>query len=96
MIGWRLPVGEMVEAIPAAAAELQRESMLPAARAIMTTDRYPKLRRASAAGGSIVGTAKGAGMIEPDMALRSLLALPGGAAHREWRVLSRPPCSPSC
>mmetsp|Transcript_25306 Transcript_25306/g.81216 ORF Transcript_25306/g.81216 Transcript_25306/m.81216 type:complete len:464 (+) Transcript_25306:85-1476(+) len=68
VIGWRLPVGEMAEAIPAAAAELQRESMLPAARAIMTTDRYPKLRRASAAGGSIVGTAKGAGMIEPDMA----------------------------
>lgn len=77
MIGWRLPVGEMAEAVPAAAAELQRESMLPAARAIMTTDRYPKLRRASAAGGSIVGTAKGAGMIEPDMALRCSPRAPG-------------------
>jgi glutamate N-acetyltransferase/amino-acid N-acetyltransferase len=38
------------------------------ARAIMTTDAFPKVRRAAVGGGSIVGIAKGAGMIEPNMA----------------------------
>jgi len=45
---------------------------LEAARAIMTTDTFPKLARASAEIGgvpvSLVGIAKGAGMIAPDMA----------------------------
>lgn len=40
-----------------------------AARAIMTTDTHPKLARARCDGGaSIVGIAKGVGMIAPDMA----------------------------
>ncbi len=34
----------------------------------MTTDLYPKVRRAEAGEGSIVGIAKGAGMIEPNLA----------------------------
>jgi glutamate N-acetyltransferase/amino-acid N-acetyltransferase len=34
----------------------------------MTTDLYPKVRRASAGEGSVVGIAKGAGMIEPNLA----------------------------
>jgi glutamate N-acetyltransferase/amino-acid N-acetyltransferase len=34
----------------------------------MTTDLYPKVRRVELGGGSIVGVAKGAGMIEPDLA----------------------------
>ncbi|ACG72449.1 arginine biosynthesis bifunctional protein ArgJ [Anaeromyxobacter sp. K] len=68
VIGWRLPVDRMVEALPAAAAALQGGSALPAAEAIMTTDLYPKLRRAEVGGGSIVGFAKGAGMVEPNLA----------------------------
>ncbi|ACL64630.1 arginine biosynthesis bifunctional protein ArgJ [Anaeromyxobacter dehalogenans 2CP-1] len=68
VIGWRLPVDRMVEALPAAAAALQGGSALPAAEAIMTTDLYPKLRRADVGGGSIVGFAKGAGMVEPNLA----------------------------
>jgi len=68
VIGWSLPVEPMAAALPAALTALQRETMFGAARAIMTTDRYPKLRRASVHGGSIVGIAKGAGMIEPNMA----------------------------
>ncbi len=38
------------------------------AEGIVTTDLYPKIRRASVGGGSIVGIAKGAGMIEPNLA----------------------------
>lgn len=68
VIGWQLPVDAMLAAAPQAAANLQGTSFLPAAEGIMTTDLYPKVRRVAVGGGSIVGIAKGAGMIEPDMA----------------------------
>jgi glutamate N-acetyltransferase/amino-acid N-acetyltransferase len=38
------------------------------ARAIMTTDAFPKVRASAVGRGRIVGIAKGAGMIEPNMA----------------------------
>src|SRR3954454_9208719 len=68
VIGWRLPVEAMLEAIPAAVAALTPGSGLPAAEGIVTTDLYPKVRRAAVGAGSIVGIAKGAGMVEPNMA----------------------------
>jgi len=68
VIGWGLPVAAMLGALPAAVASLAAGSVLPAAEGIVTTDLYPKVRRADLAGGSLVGIAKGAGMIEPNMA----------------------------
>ncbi len=70
IIGWKLPVEAIKEAIPIAAANLQSTSILPAAIGITTTDRYPKLACVAPEGKkwSIAGTAKGAGMIEPNMA----------------------------
>ncbi len=68
VIGWELPVDAMVAALPQVAAALTPGSILPAAEGIVTTDLYPKIRRADIGGGSIVGIAKGAGMIEPNMA----------------------------
>ena len=68
VIGWALPVDAMVAALPAAAATLTADSILPAAEGIVTTDLYPKIRRAKVGAGSIVGIAKGAGMIEPNLA----------------------------
>ncbi len=68
VIGWRLPDAAMVEALPQAASALQGRTVVPAAEAIMTTDLYPKVRRAEVGEGSIVGIAKGAGMIEPNLA----------------------------
>jgi glutamate N-acetyltransferase/amino-acid N-acetyltransferase len=68
VIGWRLPVEAMLEAIPRAAAALGGGSVMPAAEGIMTTDLYPKVRRADVGDGAIVGIAKGAGMIEPNLA----------------------------
>jgi glutamate N-acetyltransferase/amino-acid N-acetyltransferase len=68
VIGWSLPVDAIVAALPQTVATLTGESILPAAEGIVTTDLYPKVRRASVGGGSIVGIAKGAGMIEPNMA----------------------------
>jgi len=68
VIGWRIPVDAMVGALPDAAAALKAGSILSAAEGIVTTDLYPKVRRASVGDGCIVGIAKGAGMIEPNMA----------------------------
>lgn len=70
VIGWRLPAKELAEeVVPAAINNLQIESAFNAARDIMTTDRYPKLRSKSLSNGArIIGIAKGAGMIEPNMA----------------------------
>jgi glutamate N-acetyltransferase/amino-acid N-acetyltransferase len=68
VIGWGLPVEAMLAALPQVVATLTPGSVLPAAEGIMTTDLYPKVRRAAASGGSIVGIAKGAGMIEPNLA----------------------------
>lgn len=68
VIGWTLPLEAMAGALPAAVRSLAPGSILPAAEGIVTTDLYPKIRRALVGGGSIVGIAKGAGMIEPNMA----------------------------
>eukprot|EP01031_Cornospumella_fuschlensis_P026105 gene26105-31523_t len=72
IIGWRLPLPTMLKALPELSKNLQRDSMLPAAQGIMTTDRYPKLRSYTSSNPSapfkIVAIAKGAGMIEPNLA----------------------------
>ncbi len=68
VIGWKLPVDQMLPAIPLAKAALQSQSIMPGAEGIVTTDLYPKIRRVSVGAGSIVGIAKGAGMIEPNLA----------------------------
>lgn len=64
IIGWRLPVDAIQRAVPSLLQTIQKKSVLPAALGIMTTDRYPKVRSyRSKQGWSIVGIAKGAGMI---------------------------------
>ncbi len=68
IVGWKLPVDEMLEAIPGLVSRTTDHSALDFAKGIMTTDRYPKVRRATLGEGSIVAVAKGAGMIEPNMA----------------------------
>lgn len=57
IIGWRLPVQAISENIPLLQQHLQNDSVLPAALGIMTTDRYPKVRRYDSPNGgwSIVG-----------------------------------------
>ncbi len=69
VIGWSLPLETMLAHLPDAVAALSTDSILPAAEGIVTTDLYPKIRRVDfPGGGSIVGIAKGAGMIEPNLA----------------------------
>ena len=58
------------DVVPEAIKNMNAEdSGMSAATAIMTTDRWPKLRSKTLSNGArIVGIAKGAGMIEPNMA----------------------------
>jgi glutamate N-acetyltransferase/amino-acid N-acetyltransferase len=72
VIGQPLPLGRIEDGIPEAAAALRPDGLPAAARAIMTTDTVPKLAaarlRIDGRPVTLAGIAKGAGMIEPDMA----------------------------
>ena len=72
VIGVGLPMDRVVPGVRAAAAGLARGKGSETARAIMTTDPFPKERavrvRTSRGSFAIGGTAKGSGMIEPNMA----------------------------
>ncbi|MCJ1240333.1 hypothetical protein MMC14_008335 [Varicellaria rhodocarpa] len=77
VIGQRLPIQKILDALPSAKSALSttHDSWLSAARAICTTDTFPKLlsRTFTLPGNpgivySIAGIAKGAGMIHPNMA----------------------------
>lgn len=69
VIGWQLPVDALGASMPMLAASIGKTSPVEVGQAIMTTDAYPKLRSAmTTAGYRILGIAKGAGMIEPNLA----------------------------
>ena len=72
VIGERLPVEKITDAMAALVPALSEDNWLEAARGIMTTDTRPKIgsRRVEVGGRdvTITGIAKGAGMIQPDMA----------------------------
>lgn len=71
-IGERLPTEILLAALPRAVEGLAADSWAAAARAIMTTDTFPKAATRTARIGeaevTICGIAKGSGMIAPDMA----------------------------
>jgi glutamate N-acetyltransferase/amino-acid N-acetyltransferase len=72
VIGEPLDAGKFDGVLEKLAAEAKPDAWLDAARAIMTTDTFPKVAAATAEIGgvevAIGGFAKGAGMIAPDMA----------------------------
>lgn len=83
IIGWQLPVSEIQENIHSLVKNLQSESVFPAAAGIMTTDLYPKVRSKAVRSGRIVGIAKGAGMIEPNLATMLVYLLTDIAIARQ-------------
>jgi len=91
VIGWSLPVREMKAACPSLVSEFQNKSLLPAARSIMTTDSFPKIRTVPLGEGIITGIAKGAGMIEPNMATMLAFVMTDVTVSRELmrKVLPR-------
>jgi len=72
VIGMPLPTAKMTTALPEAVKNLSEANWAKAARAIMTTDTFPKgvTKVVTIAGQTITinGIAKGAGMIQPNMA----------------------------
>ncbi|MBX6367011.1 MAG: bifunctional glutamate N-acetyltransferase/amino-acid acetyltransferase ArgJ [Rhodospirillales bacterium] len=72
VIGEPPPAERIIDALPAAKAALAPDNWMRAARAIMTTDTFPKLATASVelGGRRVILNAfcKGSGMIAPDMA----------------------------
>lgn len=68
LIGVRLPMGAVVAGIATALQGLDPAGGPDAARAIMTTDSVPKQAEYRAAGWSVGGMAKGAGMLAPGLA----------------------------
>ncbi len=68
VIGVPMPMSAVLPGIDAAAMELSAAGGGVFAEAIMTTDRWPKRCRVRAGGVTLSVQAKGAGMIQPDMA----------------------------
>ena len=70
VIGERLPADNIIEAIPTLLEGASEDGWMDAARGIMTTDTRPKIATRQSADGTftITGIAKGAGMIQPNMA----------------------------
>jgi glutamate N-acetyltransferase/amino-acid N-acetyltransferase len=72
VIGHRLPVGKIEAGIKELVAGLRSDGIPDAEAGIMTTDRFPKIAlRKKRVGGkeiTLCGIAKGAGMIQPNMA----------------------------
>ena len=89
VIGEYLPVDKIAAALPQAIEALTEEGWERASRAIMTTDTRPKLahRKISLDGQSValIGIAKGAGMIQPNMA--TMLSYIGTDAKVESSLL---------
>lgn len=84
VIGRPLPMDKIRAGLKGIRGELRPNNLELAARAIMTTDRYPKYVSCKVGAGTIAGIAKGAGMIEPNMAtmlvyLMTDAALPAAA-----------------
>ncbi len=68
VIGARLPVDKLIAAVPALVADASEEGLEQFARAIMTTDTFPKVAVRGFGRATVAGCAKGAGMIMPNMA----------------------------
>jgi len=68
VIGRRYPIDKMLAGMKGFGARLGQADFGAAARAIMTTDAFAKVSKRRAGAATIVGIAKGVGMIEPNMA----------------------------
>ena len=68
LIGYRLPMRKILNAIPALREALSRDAGRDAAKGILTTDTRPKEAVVSGVDFTVGGMAKGCGMLAPNMA----------------------------
>src|SRR5688500_15946846 len=81
-IGAPLPTARIVGRLDALLERASAEGAMDFARAIMTTDTYPKALHAAAGGVATTGFAKGSGMIHPSMATMLGFLLTDGGVGR--------------
>ena len=94
VIGAQMPMDKWAAAVPALVASLGRVDIEGLARAMMTTDAYPKMsgREIALSGGTVrlAGVTKGAGMICPNMAtMLSLVMCDAAVEPSVWRAMFR-------
>ncbi len=80
LIGYVLPMDKVSDGIAAAAQALTHDAGLQAAEAIMTTDTVPKQALIAGDGFTVGGMAKGAAMLEPNMATMLAVLVTDAAA----------------
>lgn len=68
VIGQRLPADKVIAAIPNLVGSTSEDGLEIFAKAIMTTDTFPKIQARTFGKATLAGCAKGAGMIMPNMA----------------------------
>lgn len=68
VIGQQLPMGKIRKGIPGFKEKMYPGGFDKIAEAIMTTDTYPKMKACKIGQSTLIGIAKGSGMIEPNMA----------------------------
>jgi glutamate N-acetyltransferase/amino-acid N-acetyltransferase len=86
VIGKPLPMDKILSRIPSLVDNLSPHALLDAVEAIMTTDRFPKVKMEKCSIGEreirICGVAKGAGMIMPHMATMLCFVMTDAAIER--------------
>ncbi len=87
VIGHRLPVQKIEAGIKGLVAGLREDGIADAEAGIMTTDRFPKIAHRRGTIGSkevtLCGIAKGAGMIQPNMATMLAFVITDAAIERD-------------
>jgi glutamate N-acetyltransferase/amino-acid N-acetyltransferase len=88
VIGQPLPMPLLVEAIPKLSEGLSGDGVSDVATAIMTTDSYSKISSREGSAGqkpyTVLGVAKGAGMIHPNMATMLAFVMTDACVEREF------------
>ena len=83
IIGWELPVNDIINTLPDLKNNFQDTNMFSVSKGIMTTDNFPKARTVKIKQGRITAIAKGAGMIEPNMATMLVFILTDISIEKE-------------
>ena len=89
VIGERLPVDNVLEALPNLCGPGAQQGIQAFAQAILTTDLVPKLSQRMAGEAKVLGVAKGSGMIHPDMATMFGFLLTDAEVGKEAKSILR-------
>jgi len=84
VIGDPLPVEKIIKSLPELIKGLSPERAKDFAQAITTTDTFPKIVQKTFQGVNILGIAKGAGMIAPNMATMLAFICTDAMVERSW------------